>query len=83
MLAIPLTSVFTAADGWPRIVMILITTGLFLIGGGAIAAFGVQWLGSAAPFEAKLGAVLFQLFFLGIFVTSLLANFIISRRVKQ
>lgn len=83
LLSLPLSSVFNASAGWPRVVMIVITSGLFFIGMIALAGWALALGDGEFGAGKKIGGGFLTLFLIGIFVATILTNFVIFQRAKK
>ncbi len=85
LLLLPLSGLFRCSEGWPRVTMLVVVVGLFLVGSGAVGFVWKAFLGDAAVAEAtaKRGFALLGFFSLGILISTFAANYLASRTPRN
>jgi tetratricopeptide (TPR) repeat protein len=82
LLALPASAVFICSRGWPRQVMAAITLGLAAAGLTVVAITGFLDPAKGSPL-AQFGGAALGLFFLGVFISQWLANWLATQRPRR
>jgi hypothetical protein len=82
LLTLPVSSIFSCAQGWPRWLMIMITLGLMAAGLTAVAIISVVNPSSHSEM-GQLGSGAFTVFLLGIFASQFLVNWLVTQRPQR